>query len=168
MTATGQLISDPPAPSDPAESAAVAAVEAEIAETRRKLDAAIATLRRDLVLPIAAVMATAALLDEAGEGAQLRDFLRRNAFPLGLIGLGAAWLAVQNRGALGTLGGSYARQFLERARVLGKSAAEAALSAALEEIGRPPGEPPEGGSEAAPTDTPPVTRAVRAPDQDQT
>ena len=48
MTATA------PAPSDPPESAAVAAAEAEIAETRRKLDAAIAVLRRDLALPIAA------------------------------------------------------------------------------------------------------------------
>jgi hypothetical protein len=162
MSATGQAPSDPPATSDPPESAAVAAAEAEIAETRRKLDAAIAALRHDLALPIAAVLATAALLDEAGEGAQLRDFVRRNALPIGLIGLGAAWLAVQNRAILGTLGGSYAREFLERARVLGKSAAEAALSAALEEIGGPPGEPPEGGSEP-----PPVARAVREPDQDQ-
>jgi hypothetical protein len=156
------------APSDPPESAAVAEAEAEIAETRRKLDAAIAALRRDLALPIAAVMATAALLDEVGEGAQLRDFVRRNALPLGLIGLGAAWLAVQNRGNLGALGGSYAREFLERARVLGKSAAEAALSAALEEIGRPPGEPPESGSGSAPADTPPAARPGREPDQDQT
>jgi hypothetical protein len=162
MTATA------PAPSDPPESAAVAAAEAEIAETRRKLDAAIAVLRRDLALPIAAVVATAALLDEAGDGAQLRDFVRRNAFPLGLIGLGAAWLALQNRGALGTLGGSYAREFLERARVLGKNAAEAALSAALEEIERPAGEPPENGSQSAPSDTPPVARAVRIPDLVQT
>ena len=163
MTATGRVPSDPPAPSDPPQSDAVAAAEAEIAETRRKLDAAIAVLRRDLALPIAAVMATAALLEEAGEGAQLRDFVRRNALPLGLIGLGAAWLAVQNRDALATLGGSYAREFLERARVLGKSAAEAALSAALEEIGRPPGEPPEGEP-----DSPPAARAGREPDQDQT
>ena len=162
MTATGQAPSDPPARPDPPESAAVAEAEAEIAETRRKLDAAIAALRRDLALPIAAVLATAALLDEAGEGAQLRDFVRRNALPLGLIGLGAAWLAVQNRAILGTLGGSYAREFLERARVLGKSAAEAALSAALEEIGGPPGEPPEGEPEP-----PPVARAGREPDQDQ-
>jgi len=162
MTATGR------APSDPPESAAVAAAEAEIAEIRRKLDAAIAALRRDLALPIAAVMATAALLDEVGEGAQLRDFVRRNALPLGLIGLGAAWLAVQNRGILGTLGGSYAREFLERARVLGKSAAEAALSAALEEIGGPQGEPPEDGSGSVPTDTPPAARAGRDPDRDQT
>jgi len=81
MTATGQAPSDPPAPPDPPESAAVAEAEAEIAETRRKLDAAIAALRRDLALPIAAVLATAALLDEAGEGAQLRDFVRRNALP---------------------------------------------------------------------------------------
>jgi hypothetical protein len=157
MTATGQ------APSDPPQSAAVAAAEAEIAETRRKLDSAIAVLSQDLALPIAAVMATAALLDEAGEGAQLRDFVRRNALPLGLIGLGAAWLAVQNRGTLGALGSSYVREFLERARVLGKSAAEAALSAALEEIGRPPGEPTEGGSQS-----PSAARAGREPDQDQT
>jgi hypothetical protein len=150
-------------PSDPPQSAAIAAAEAEIAETRRKLDAAIAALRHDLALPIAAVLATAALLDEAGEGAQLRDFVRRNALPLGLIGLGAAWLALHNRGTLGTLGGSYVREFLERARVLGKSAAEAALAAALEEIGRPPGEPPEGESQS-----PPPARAGREPDQDQT
>jgi hypothetical protein len=162
MTANGQ------APSDPPDSAAVAAAEAEIAETRRKLDAAIAALRRDLALPIAAVVATAALLDEAGEGAQLRDFVRRNALPLGLIGLGAAWLAVQNRGILGTLGGSYAREFLERARELGKSAAEAALSAALEEIGRPPDEPPEDGAQSAPADASPLAHAAREPAQDQT
>jgi hypothetical protein len=162
MTANGQ------APSDPPDSAAVAAAEAEIAETRRKLDAAIAALRRDLALPIAAVVATAALLDEAGEGAQLRDFVRRNALPLGLIGLGAAWLAVQNRGILGTLGGSYAREFLERARELGKSAAEAALSAALEEIGRPPDEPPEDGARSAPADASPLAHAARELTQDQT
>ena len=162
MTATGQPLSDPPAPSDPPASAAVAAAEAEIAETRRKLDATIAALRRDLALPIAAVMATAALLEEAGEGAQLRDFVRRNALPLGLIGLGAAWLAVQNRGALGTLGSSYAREFLEQARVLGKSAAEAALSAALEELGRPAGDPPDSGAAAAPTEA----RAAREPHQE--
>ena len=89
--------------------------------------------------------------------------MRRNALPLGLIGLGAAWLAVQNRGILGTLGGSYARDFLEQARVLGKSAAEAALSAALEEIGRPPGEASEDGPQS-----PPAARAGREPDQDQT
>ena len=163
MTATGRRPSNPPAPSDAPESAGVAEAEAEIAETRRKLDAAIAALSQDLALPIAAVMATAALLDEAGEGAQLRDFVRRNAFPLGLIGLGAAWLAVQNRGSLGTLGGSYVREFLDRARVLGKSAAEAALTAALEEIGRPPGEASEAGSIS-----PPAARAGREPDRDQT
>ena len=163
MTTTGRAPRDPPAPSDPPESAAIAAAEAEIAETRRKLDAAIAVLSQDLALPIAAVMATAAILDEVGEGAQLRDFVRRNALPLGLIGLGAAWLAVHNRGTLGTLGGSYVREFIERARVLGKSAAEAALSAALEEIGSPPGEPPEGESQSSP-----AARAGREPDRDQT
>ena len=150
-------------PSDAPESAAIAAAEAEIAETRRKLDAAIAVLSQDLALPIAAVMATAALLDEVGEGAQLRDFVRRNALPLGLIGLGAAWLAVHNRGTLGTLGSSYVREFLERARVLGKSAAEAALTAALGEIGSPPGEASEGESQS-----PSAARAGREPDRDQT
>lgn len=157
MTAPGQSPSDPPA------SAAIAAAESEIAETRRNLDAALAALRRELALPIAAVMATAALIDEAGEGAQLHDFVRRNALPLGLIGLGAAWLAVENRGALGTFGGSWAREFLERARALGKSVAEAALNAALEEIGKPAPEPPASGPDLEPTEAASVGLAVRQP-----
>jgi hypothetical protein len=161
MTAPGELPPDPPA------SAAIAAAEAEIAQTRRNLDAAIAALRREFALPIAAVMATALLVDEAGgEGAQLHDFVRRNAFPLGLIGLGAAWLAVENRGSLGTLGGSWAREFLERARALGKSAAEAALTAALEEIGRPAGKPPESGADPAPAEATPAALVSSEPDRE--
>jgi hypothetical protein len=125
------------APLGPPPSAEIAAAEREIAETRGNLDAALEALRRELALPIAAVKASAALLDEAGQPAQLLDFARRNALPLGLIGMGAAWLAVENREMLGTIGSAYTREFLERARALGKSAAKAALSAALDEVAGP-------------------------------
>ena len=162
MTMPGQTLTSPPP------SAAVAAAEAEIAETRRNLDAALDALRRDLALPIAAVMASAALLGEGGEGVLLRDFMRRNALPLGLIGMGAAWLAVENRGTLGALGRSCAREFLERARALGRDAAEAALSVALDEIGGPAGEARQTGGEAAPGEPSPAGRALGDSDQDRT
>jgi hypothetical protein len=148
------------APLGPPPSAAIAAAEREIAETRRNLDAALEALRRELALPIAAVRASAALLDDAGQRAQLLDFVRRNALPLGLIGIGAAWLAVENRGILGTLGNAYAREFLERARTLGKSAAEAALSAALDEIAGPADGSHQPGAQAAPKA---VAEAARTP-----
>jgi hypothetical protein len=141
--------------SDPPRSDAVAAAEAEIAQTRRNLAAALAGLRRELAVPIVAVKATAALFEEAAQGTQLRDFVRRNALSLGLIGLGAVWLAVQNRGTLGTLGGSWAREVVEGPRALANSAAKAALSAALQELGRPTAEPPGRSPQPAPAPTAP-------------
>jgi hypothetical protein len=150
-------------PSDPPPSRAVAAAEAEIAQTRRDLDAALAELRRELAVPIAAVRATAALFEEAAQGARLRDFVRSNALPLGLIGLGAVWLAVQNRGALGTLGtlsGAWAREFLEGSRALASSAATAALSAALQELERPAPEAVESAPQPAPAPATPPNRAA--------
>ncbi len=118
-------------------SEAVAAAEAAIAATRRQLDTALADLHRDLALPVAAVIGAAALFEQAGDARQLGTFLRRNALPLALIAVGAAWLGVQNRSTLGELGGSYARDFLDRARALVTRVGEAALSAASEAIGRP-------------------------------
>jgi hypothetical protein len=141
-------------------SAKIAAAEREIAETRRNLDAALEALRRELALPIAAVRASTALLDEACQPAQLLDFVRRNALPLGLIGMGAAWLAVENRETLGTLGSAYTREFLERARALGKSAGEAALSAALDEIAGPADGSHPPGTQVAPNA---VAAAARTP-----
>jgi hypothetical protein len=149
-------------PADPPPSRAVAAAEAEIAQTRRDLVAALAELQRELAVPIAAVRATAALFEEAGQGARLRDFVRSNALPLGLIGLGAVWLAVQNRGALGTLSGAWAKEFLEGSRALASSAATAALSAALQELERPAAEPLESAPQPAPA--PPVPPNLAAPE----
>jgi hypothetical protein len=153
------------APLGPPPSAEIAAAEREIAETRHNLHAALEALRRELALPIAAVRASTALLDEVCQPAQLLDFVRRNALPLGLIGMGAAWLAVENRETLGTLGSAYTREFLERARALGKSAAAAALSAALDEIGRPAAEPRQFGTPRAetPMAPTPVAAVARAP-----
>jgi hypothetical protein len=141
--------------SDPPRSEAVAAAEAEIAKTRRNLDAVLADLQRELAVPIAAVKATAALFEEAAQGAQVRDFMRRNALPLGLIGLGAAWLAVQNRGVLGALGSAWAREFLEGPRAFANSAAKAALSAVLQELGSPAPEPPQSAPQPAPAPSAP-------------
>lgn len=122
---------------EPAPSRAVAAAEAEIEQTRRHLDLALAAIRHDFALPIAAAVGVAAALNQAGDAKQLGAFVRRHAVPLGLIAAGAAWLAVQYRGALGEFGSTYAREFLDRARGIGARAAEAALSAAIEEIARP-------------------------------
>lgn len=147
-------------PSDPPPSRAVAAAEAEIARTRRDLDAALAELRRELAVPIAVVRATAALFDEAAQGARLRDFVRSNALPLGLIGLGAVWLAVQNRGAFGTLSGAWAKEFLEGSRALARSAATAALSAALQELERPAAEPLQSAPHPVPAPAAPPNRVA--------
>lgn len=129
-------------------SVAVAAAEADIAVARRNLDSAIAALRRELVLPIAAVAASAALFDDASVR-KLREFVRHNALPLGLVGLGAAWLAVENRGAFTEFASGYAQEFVQEARRLGTSAAGAALSAAHDEIGWPTDDPMAGESASA-------------------
>jgi hypothetical protein len=144
----------------PPRSDAVAAAEAEIAQTRRNLDEALASLRRELAVPIAAVKTTATLFEEAAQGARLRDFGRRNALSLGLIGLGAVWLAVQNRGTLGALGGAWAREFLGGPRALANSAAKAALSAALFELERPAAEPLEISPHPAPAPAAPPNLAA--------
>jgi signal transduction histidine kinase len=123
-----------PASSTP--SRAVAAAEADIEQTRQQLDRALAAIRRDLGVPLAAIAGMAALLDQAGDAPQIREFLRHNAMPLGLIALGMLWLGVQNRKSLGNLGSAYANEVLRRARTLGKTATAAAISAALEEIAR--------------------------------
>lgn len=69
---------------------AVAAAEADIEKMRRQLDLALSSIRRELSLPIAAAAGMATLLDRAVDAERLRDFLRRNAAPLGIIALGAA------------------------------------------------------------------------------
>src|SRR5204863_3635417 len=112
--------------------------------------------------------ASAALFGEGGEGLLLRDFMRRNALPLGLIGLGAAWLAVENRGTLSAFGSTCAREFLERARALGRDAAEVALSVALNEIGGPAGAARDTGTGVAPAEPSPAARAPGNTDPDRT
>jgi hypothetical protein len=149
MTSAAEPISGRPR-SDAPRSEALAAAEAQIAQTRRNLDAALAELQRELAVPIAAVKATAAFFEEGAQGGQLRDFARRNALPLGLIGLGAAWLAVQNRAALVTLGGAWAREFLEGSRALANSAAKAAE----QELDGPAAEPLESAPQPAPAAPP--------------
>jgi hypothetical protein len=116
---------------EPAPSARVAAAEAEIAETRRRLDLALAAVRRELALPRAAVLAATAVLDRAGGAKELVPFIRRHAVPFGLMALGAAWLAMQGR-APREAGVPYARDLIDRARAIGSQAVEAALSAALD------------------------------------
>jgi F0F1-type ATP synthase membrane subunit b/b' len=121
----------------PPVSATVAAAETEIEQTRRRLDLAISSIRADLAMPIAAAAAAAAMLDRAGDTKQLGAFVKRNAAPLGLIALGAIWLAVKNRGALGEMSERYARELRDRARMIATKAVEAALSAAIDQIARP-------------------------------
>ena len=131
MTSTDSMSANSPP------SRAVAAAEARISSRRsQQLDRALTAIRRDLGVPLAAIAGMAALLDQAGDAPQIREFLRHNAMPLGLIALGMLWLGVQNRKSLGNLGSAYANEVLQRARTLGKTATAAAISAALEEIAR--------------------------------
>ena len=130
MIAHKQCHSEPPA------SLKVATAEAEIEATRRRLDLALTTLRQELALPIAVAAGSAAILHRGTEAAQLRHFLRHNAVPLGIIALGTGWLAVQNRERVAELAGSYGGELLETARSVGTRVVEAALSAAIDEIGR--------------------------------
>lgn len=132
----------------PSLSARVAAAEADIAETRRRLDGAISDIRHELALPLAAASRVASALDGTGDVKQLGDFVRRHAAPLGLIALGAAWLAVRCRGALGDTGAGFAHELLDRVRVLGGRAMERALSAAAAELSRPDRAAPDAAAQA--------------------
>jgi hypothetical protein len=141
---------------NPAPSPRVAAAEAEIAETRRRLDAALAAARRDLAVPIAAATVAAAALGRVGGAAELAPLIRRHAAAFGLMALGAAWLAMQYRGALGEAGGAYARDVFDRIRTIGGHAVEAALDAVLETP------PAASGGDAPPDDRTAAERAATA------
>lgn len=138
-------------------SSRVAAAEADIAETRRRLDGALSDIRHELVLPFAAASraAVAALDRPADIPADIKEignFMRRHAAPLGVIGLGAAWLAFRCRGTLAAFGAGYARDLMEFGRDLGERASEAALSAVVAELKKAaPPAPQESGAPAAET-----------------
>jgi hypothetical protein len=134
--------------------AGVAAAEAEIEATRRRLDQALTTLRQDLALPIAVVAGAAAILHGSSDATPLREFLRHNAVPLGIIALGTGWLAVQNRDRIANLAGAYGGELLEKARSVGTRMAEAALSAAIDEIGRASASSPIADDVVRPTAVP--------------
>ena len=133
--------------SAPPVSEAVAAAESEIEQTRRRLDTAISSVRSEFALPITAVAGALTMFDCLNNAKHFGAFVRRNAAPLGIIALGTIWLAVQNRGTLSTIGGSYVRDLLDRTRTIGTKAAEAALSAAIDELAPPA---PQGGSSQSP------------------
>lgn len=136
---------------EPAPSLRVAAAEAEIAATRRRLDLALAATRRDLALPRAAVLAATAALDRAGGAKELGPFIRRHAVPLGLMALAAAWLAMQSRGTPREAGATYARDLIDRARTIGSQAVEAVLSVAFDAAAPGAGDaaPPASAEEGA-------------------
>ena len=122
--------------SEPPASDEVATTEAEIEATRRRLDLALTALRQELALPIAVVLAAAAILHRgAADAAQLRRFLQDNAVALGITALGAGWLAVQNGERIAELADSYRGELVETARSVGMRMIDAAVSAAIDEIG---------------------------------
>ena len=129
------MIADKQAHSAPPASGKVAMAEAEIEATRRRLDLALTTLRQELALPIAVTAGATAILHRGTDAAQLRQFLRHNAVPLGIIALGAGWLTAQYRERIAEIAGAYGGELLETARYVGTRAVEAALSAAIGEIG---------------------------------
>ncbi|HEX3952315.1 MAG TPA: hypothetical protein VHW90_02000 [Stellaceae bacterium] len=131
MTAT-----DPPPPGGKP-TPAIAAAEADIAATRQQLDATLAALRRDYALPLAAVSGISALLDGTADAKQVKAWALRNVPALALVGLGAGWFALQNRGPLRQLGNGYAGDLIGRARAFGIAAAGGAINSALEKFMRP-------------------------------
>ena len=133
-------------------SAAIAAVEAHIADTRKRLDLSIAGIRGDLAVPIALAAAATNALGRAAESKDISVLVRRHAIPLGLIGVGLAWIAAQHRDALGRLGAEYGKDLLESARALGVRVIEAATAAALETLSPPAGSKSAAEAGAAPDD----------------
>ena len=137
---------------EPALSPRVVAAEAAIAETRRHLDRALAAAHRDLALPLAAATVATAALGRIDGAPELGPLIRRHAVPLGLMALGAAWLAVRCRGTLRQAGGAYSHELLDRVRTIGGHAVDAALSAALDTPPRDSGEAmlPDAGAPRSP------------------
>jgi len=138
-------------------SSRVAAAEADIAETRRRLDGALSDIRHELAMPIAAVSrVAAAALERPPDMKEIGGFMRRHAAPLGVIGVGIAWLALRCRGTLGEVGAGYARDLLDRAREVGERAGEAALSAVVAELKKTGPMPAPQESGAPPPETAPI------------
>jgi hypothetical protein len=114
-----------------------AAIEAEIAATHERLGGTLRALRHELALPLYAAKGLREMLQPASERKPIGEFLRANAGPLGLIALGLAWLALQNRRGVGTVARVVGQDLVEHTRRVIEVAAEAAIEAATNEVTRP-------------------------------
>lgn len=111
---------------EPAPSAAIAAAEAEIAATRRRLDAALAGTRYEYALSLAAAEGIGVLLKGGPDAKTALAFMRRNAGPLAAMALGAIWFAALNRETIRQRGPLWAEALLDHARRIAGTALTAA------------------------------------------